>query len=281
MLLVGPGGASNHRPQLSSPFPGRWVSRGFDLQSSSGRLQPTRAMRPGAGGWHHLLLTVSTALMLSMKPPGSWEARIIGGREVTPHSRPYMASVSFDGQHHCGGFLLHARWVVSAAHCFSDRDPRTVLVVLGAHALCTSEPTQQVFSISAVIRHPDFQPTTHANDICLLQHSCHLLAAPAHLLLHHCSLPPVDLRTGLLILFTTTYSTQQVLNVQAERGCILSNHPWQLPPRHPKFNYSTPAEQVCHPGSCSGAAEAAKEGQQATQGWSTVPGGWLGLCVQL
>ncbi|XP_066134292.1 serine protease 57 isoform X2 [Saccopteryx bilineata] len=111
----------------------------------------------------------ATAEFTLSGPLGSWEARIIGGREVTPHSRPYMASVSFDGQHHCGGFLLHARWVVSAAHCFSDRDPRTVLVVLGAHALCTSEPTQQVFSISAVIRHPDFQPTTHANDICLLQ----------------------------------------------------------------------------------------------------------------
>lgn len=43
------------------------------------------------------------------------------------------------------------------------------LVVLGAHVLRTWEPTQQVFGISAVIRHPDYQPATHANDICLLQ----------------------------------------------------------------------------------------------------------------
>lgn len=43
------------------------------------------------------------------------------------------------------------------------------LVVLGAHALRTPEPTQQVFGISAVIRHPDYQPITQANDICLLQ----------------------------------------------------------------------------------------------------------------
>ncbi|ELK19280.1 Serine protease 1-like protein 1 [Pteropus alecto] len=126
-------------------------------------------MGPGAGDRGHLLLIVATALMLSARPPGSWGARIIGGREATPHSRPYMASVSFEGQHHCGGFLLRTRWVVSAAHCFNDRDPRMGLVVLGAHALRTPEPTQQVFGISAVIRHPNYQPTTHANDICLLQ----------------------------------------------------------------------------------------------------------------
>lgn len=34
---------------------------------------------------------------------------------------------------------------------------------------CEPEPTQQMFSISAVIMHPDYQPMTHANDICLLQ----------------------------------------------------------------------------------------------------------------
>lgn len=49
------------------------------------------------------------------------------------------------------------------------RDPGTGLVVLGAHALRTVEATQQVFSISAVITHPDYQPTTHTSDICLLQ----------------------------------------------------------------------------------------------------------------
>ncbi|XP_006876794.1 PREDICTED: transmembrane protease serine 9-like [Chrysochloris asiatica] len=101
--------------------------------------------------------------------PGSWGGRIIGGHEVTPHSRPYMVSVSFGGQHHCGGFLLHAQWVVSAAHCFSDRNPLMGLVVLGAHDLRTVEPTQQIFSILKVFRHPNYQPSTHTNDICLLK----------------------------------------------------------------------------------------------------------------
>ncbi|XP_058435259.1 serine protease 57 isoform X2 [Marmota monax] len=125
-------------------------------------------MGPRLGDWGRLLLTLAAALTLPTRAPGSLGAQIIGGREVTPHSRPYMASVSFGGQHHCGGFLLRSRWVVSAAHCFSHRDPREALVVLGAHTLRPQEPTRQVFGIAAVTRHPDYQPATHANDICLL-----------------------------------------------------------------------------------------------------------------
>ena len=49
------------------------------------------------------------------------------------------------------------------------RDPSMGLVVLGAHALLAPEPTQQTFSIAAAVSHPDFQPATQANDICLLR----------------------------------------------------------------------------------------------------------------
>ncbi|XP_057566280.1 serine protease 57 [Hippopotamus amphibius kiboko] len=136
-------------------------------------------MGPEVGGRDRLLLSVTAALILSMRPPGSWTARIIGGHQVTPHSRPYMASVSFQGQHHCGGFLLRARWVVSAAHCFSDRDPRMGLVVLGAHDLHTAEATRQVFSISAVFTHPSYQPASHTSDICLLRLNSSAILGPA------------------------------------------------------------------------------------------------------
>lgn len=51
-----------------------------------------------------------------------------------------------------------------------------------------------------------------------VQHDCHLLAAPAHLLLHHCSLPPLDPRAGIFASFMIVYGTQQVFNVQAGRG---------------------------------------------------------------
>lgn len=42
---------------------------------------------------------------------------IIGGREVSPHSRPFMASIQYGATHICGGVLIHPQWVLTAAHC--------------------------------------------------------------------------------------------------------------------------------------------------------------------
>ncbi|XP_068963415.1 serine protease 57 [Petaurus breviceps papuanus] len=113
----------------------------------------------------HCILT----FLLGWGLPGCKGSRIVGGREVKPHSRPYMASVRFMGEHHCGGVLFMAQWVLTAAHCFFNRDSSLGLVVLGAHSPSNPEPTQQVFSIQRCILHPDYDPVSHQNDICLLK----------------------------------------------------------------------------------------------------------------
>ncbi|XP_043833292.1 serine protease 57-like [Dromiciops gliroides] len=130
-------------------------------------------------GWSSRLLALSLLLptdplglltfLLGWGLPGCKGSRIIGGREVKPHSRPYMASIRFMGEHHCGGVLFMAQWVLTAAHCFFNRDSSLGLVVLGAHSPNNPEPTQQVFSIQSSILHPDYDPVSHQNDICLLK----------------------------------------------------------------------------------------------------------------
>ena len=44
--------------------------------------------------------------------------RIIGGKEVTRHQYPWMVLFHYVGVNgHCGGSLIHHRYVLTAAHC--------------------------------------------------------------------------------------------------------------------------------------------------------------------
>ncbi|NXO02393.1 PRS57 protease, partial [Rhinopomastus cyanomelas] len=100
---------------------------------------------------------------------GTQGSGIIGGKEVVPHSRPFMASIQLDGQHVCGGFLVWPRWVMTAAHCLVPRSSPAVRVVLGAHRLEEPEGTQQFFAVTESIAHPRYSPSSTDNDIRLLR----------------------------------------------------------------------------------------------------------------
>uniref|UniRef100_A0A8C8B6Q4 Serine protease 57 n=1 Tax=Otus sunia TaxID=257818 RepID=A0A8C8B6Q4_9STRI len=84
-------------------------------------------------------------------PPGTQGSRIIGGKVVAPHSRPFIASIQVDGQHVCGGFLVWPKWVMTA----------------GGHA--PPRGSQQVFGIADSIAHPHYNPLAVDNDIRLLR----------------------------------------------------------------------------------------------------------------
>uniref|UniRef100_A0A672IML9 Peptidase S1 domain-containing protein n=1 Tax=Salarias fasciatus TaxID=181472 RepID=A0A672IML9_SALFA len=42
------------------------------------------------------------------------ESNIVAGRVAKPHSRPYMASLQFNGAHICGGILIREDFVLTA-----------------------------------------------------------------------------------------------------------------------------------------------------------------------
>ncbi|NXI95462.1 CATG protein, partial [Psophia crepitans] len=114
------------------------------------------------------LLLANAFLLL----PWAGAGRIIGGREAEPHSRPYMAYLSIhseSGVSTCGGFLIRADAVVSAAHCVAGKKKVNVTVTLGAHNIKKNEPTQQKFHIGHWVIHPNYSGDTYENDIMLLK----------------------------------------------------------------------------------------------------------------
>uniref|UniRef100_A0A8C3QKY5 Peptidase S1 domain-containing protein n=1 Tax=Cyanoderma ruficeps TaxID=181631 RepID=A0A8C3QKY5_9PASS len=96
--------------------------------------------------------------------------QIIGGREVKPHSRPYMAYLIIQNGSKpffsCGGFLIRPDAVLSAAHCV---DKKGITVILGAHNIRGRERSQQKFRVRQWVIHPKYSRDGFKNDIVLLK----------------------------------------------------------------------------------------------------------------
>ncbi|XP_027766378.1 granzyme A-like [Empidonax traillii] len=109
------------------------------------------------------LYTFSALILLLIH--GGLCADIIGGTEVAPHSRPFMAQIKDSQGHFCGGALIKENWVLTAAHC----EMKGGKVVLGAHSLKAREKQKQTFKIAKQIRYPCYDPSSKENDIMLIQ----------------------------------------------------------------------------------------------------------------
>ncbi|KAG8454644.1 hypothetical protein GDO86_001022 [Hymenochirus boettgeri] len=105
--------------------------------------------------------------------------RILGGQDSKPETRPYMVSVQLDGVHECGGLLISDKWVLSAAHCATNKPNLTLHVVLGAYSITREEKYKIDIPVLKEIPHPLFNSTTKYNDILLLELPVNVTLNPA------------------------------------------------------------------------------------------------------
>ncbi|NWI11820.1 OVCH2 protein, partial [Crypturellus soui] len=97
--------------------------------------------------------------------------RIVGGNQVQRGSHPWQVSLKRREKHFCGGTIVSAQWVVTAAHCVLDRNLlQDLKVIAGEHDLRIREPGEQTLPVKYVIKHPKFDPRRPMNyDIALLK----------------------------------------------------------------------------------------------------------------
>ncbi|XP_023237441.1 LOW QUALITY PROTEIN: trypsin-like [Centruroides sculpturatus] len=102
------------------------------------------------------------------------EGKIIGGQDAEEGEVPWMVSVKkwSNGnrryEHYCGGSIINAQWVVSAAHCFLDPSrPQDLLLVVGT--IKRDGEGGDNYEVQSIKNHEDFNPENFDNDIALLK----------------------------------------------------------------------------------------------------------------
>uniref|UniRef100_A0A8C0GIF2 Peptidase S1 domain-containing protein n=1 Tax=Chelonoidis abingdonii TaxID=106734 RepID=A0A8C0GIF2_CHEAB len=96
--------------------------------------------------------------------------RIVGGGDAARGQWPWQVSIQYNRHHCCGGSLLSAQWVVSAALCFLFCFPQSAYRAnLGEHQLFSLSPNRVSSHVRQILVHSDYKRGTPAADIALVQ----------------------------------------------------------------------------------------------------------------
>merc|ERR1712142_477324 len=99
-------------------------------------------------------------------------SRIVGGAPAVQYSWPSICSfMTNTGYHICGSTLVKNKagvyYLVTAAHCISQRRPRSYMARCGMHSFTGSNPNSVLLTFSALYMHPSYSDITFANDIAI------------------------------------------------------------------------------------------------------------------
>ena len=115
---------------------------------------------------------------------GAASPDIIGGREAVPGAWPWQVALLYQGTadayrgQFCGGSLIAADWVLTAAHCVEGTDASLLDVLVGAHRLSNGG---QRIRADLIIVHPAYDPFELDSDLALIRLSQPVTQTPISL----------------------------------------------------------------------------------------------------
>jgi secreted trypsin-like serine protease len=120
----------------------------------------------------------AAAALLSAPTAEAASSRIVGGTTTTTTAYPFMMQITDASQNQfCGGTLVSATKVVTAAHCLVGETNSSVRVVGGRTYLNGTNGT--VARVSDIWVHPDYTDVTKGNDVAVLTLSTSMPYTPA------------------------------------------------------------------------------------------------------
>ena len=98
---------------------------------------------------------------------------IVNGTESAPEARPYQVSLQSGGEHYCGGTIVDATTIITAAHCLEGETAAGTQIRAGVTDLNSNDG--QTVQVASIISHPSYANNGLA-DIAVLK-----LATPLEL----------------------------------------------------------------------------------------------------
>ncbi|XP_029425672.1 serine protease 27 isoform X2 [Nannospalax galili] len=96
--------------------------------------------------------------------------RMVGGDDALEGEWPWQVSIQHDGVHFCGGSLIAPKWVLTAAHCFSNTSDLTIYrVLLGALQLLQPGPHAVYIPVKRVESNPLYKGMASSADVALVE----------------------------------------------------------------------------------------------------------------